>query len=569
MMLNNPKRHPASWWRFLCVVSGVCLFLLALSAQQGDRPATRKIEIVHADFTEFAASIDSNAWRLKGAVQFFHEGVTMNCDSAWWYRTGNTLDAFGNIVISKPEGTDQVVITGDFLRYNGETRLSEIWGNVVMNDQDMEMTTDHVYYDMASEVCYYLSGAHIRNLDNTLYSIKGHFHRLRQKFYFKQDVVMHSPDYDINTDTLVYDVHSALAEFAGPTHIVSPQKDTIYCELGWYDRTDTIAFFHRNAWMKSGSNQLFADTLFFDKTAGIGEAFHDVCMTDTVNGLIISGQYGYYDSRERYTYVTDSTLLIMTGEQDSLFMHGDTLYTFVDTAGIRTVEVYNGVRFYSRDLQGKCDSLAYATSDSVIRLFFDPVVWGQSNQMSSETIEVEMADNSPRQINLKRGALMISPEDSLGFNQLKGRNITGYFRGNRNLYKILAKEDAEAVFFAKDGPDYIGVNRAKSTDIRILLTDDRKFDEVMFIGATSGKLFPIEKMPGGDDLKLQGFVWREDVRPRDRFDIYRGRQAATGSAAVQARRKAMMVDGMIFTEPDEDAVPDSVLTEMPPVEPAD
>ena len=545
------NRRSGRLWRFVggCLLAAV--LSVAATAQQraeAGRTETKRIEIVHADRTEYAARVDSNAWRLKGHVQFFHEGVTMNCDSAWWYRSSNTMDAFGNIVISKPEGLDQVVITGDFLRYSSDRREAEIWDNVVMTDKDMEMRTDHVYYDMASDVAYYLTGADIRNGETTLRSVRGRFHRPARRFFFKQNVEMHSPDYDIYTDTLLYNVALSLAEFAGPTDIASPGRDSIYCEDGWYNTNDTIAFFHREARMKSGSNTIYADTLFFDKVAGIGEAFHNVRLVDTVNNLTIKGHYGFYDSRAGYTYVTDSTLMIMGGENDSLYMHGDTLYTFTEAEDIRTVLVYNGVKFYSRELQGKCDSLSYSTADSVIRLYYDPVVWGQMNQLTAETIELETVGNEASQINLVRGAVIASPEDSLGFNQLKGRNITGYFKPGNYLYKVMAKEDAEAVFFAKDGAEYIGMNMAKSTDIRIMLTVDRKFDEIMFIGSTTGRLYPIDRLPGKEAMTLPGFVWRADERPRRIGDIFRTYQAASGSAAVKARRKAMMVDGMISFE---------------------
>ncbi|MCR5714033.1 MAG: hypothetical protein K6F98_03760 [Bacteroidales bacterium] len=545
------KRQSGRSGRFVAVCLLAAVLSLAVAAQQRTgtgRAETKKIEIVHADKTEFAARVDSNAWRLKGHVQFFHEGVTMNCDSAWWYRSSNTMDAFGNIVISKPEGLDQVVVTGDFLRYSGDRREAEIWDNVVMTDKEMEMRTDHVYYDMAADVAYYLTGADIRNGETTLSSVRGRFYRPSRRFFFKQNVEMHSPDYDIYTDTLLYNVALSLAEFAGPTDIASPGRDSIYCEDGWYNTNDTIAFFHKEARMKSGSNTIYADTLFFDKVAGIGEAFHNVRMIDTINNLTIKGHYGYYDSGAGYTYVTDSTLMIMGSENDSLYLHGDTLYTYVNAEDVRTVLVYNGVKFFSRELQGKCDSLSYSTADSVIRLYYDPVVWGQQNQLTAETIELETAGNEARQINLVRGAVIASPEDSLGFNQLKGRNITGYFKPGNYLYKVMAKEDAEAVFFAKDGTEYIGMNMAKSNDIRIMLTADRKFDEIMFIGSPSGRLYPIEKLPGKEAMSLPGFVWRADERPRRRDDIYHTYQAASGSAAVKARRKAMMVDGMISFE---------------------
>ena len=534
------------------------LFLLFLQvsvcagafAQQGPR----LINIRHANSTEYAKAIAPDAYRLIGEVEFEHDGVVMRCDSAWWFKTSNIMDAFENVFITKVEGTNNVVVTADHLQYRGNEKMAELYGHVVLDDRLATLRTDRLYYDLNTNVCYYMSWAEIVNKGSTMTSQKGYYHRNDFQFYFQRKVELLSPDYKIFTDTLQYNTKSTLADFVGPTHIITqPSLDSIYCERGWYNTHDTVALFRRKAWLKSGSSKIFADTLYFDKIHGVGKAQSNVRITDEKNPAIITGDFGHYNNFTQSSYVTGRAQLILVGEKDSLFLHADTLHSDVilpppvtdslgnvvvsmktgaggnivvsklhgpDSLQYRLVRGFPNVRFYSLDLQGKCDSIAYSTQDSVIRMFKEPVLWGQSNQMSAERIELLFYKQKIHRLNLLRAAFVISREDSLGYNQLKGRNITGFFRGEQDLYKIESYDGSNFVYFAKDQKDYLGLNIGTSVKVSILM-NDQDFDRVTLIGAPDGILYPMEQLPTESKRLLTGFSWLEKFRPLSKEDIFR------------------------------------------------
>ncbi|MBK7855862.1 MAG: hypothetical protein IPJ79_14120 [Bacteroidetes bacterium] len=132
----------------------------------------------------------------------------------------------------------------------------------------------------------------------------------------------------------------------------------------------------KNAWLKSKEQKLWGDSLLYDRKNGIGRAFGNVNIKDSVQKVIISGDTGYYDELKQKSFVTGKTLLTQLLDDDSLFMHADTLFATNDTVSKnKTYFAYHSVKLFKSDLQGACDSLVYNSSDSTVRLFSLPILW--------------------------------------------------------------------------------------------------------------------------------------------------------------------------------------------------
>ena len=506
-MILGLLRYLVSRLVFFCVF---LFFSYSVSAQE-----TRKIEITRYNSFEFAARIAPDAQRVIGDVEFLHEDMTMTCDSAYLYSNSNTLDAFGNVHITNTEGS--VTIDGDFGKYNGNTRFAEIWDNVVLVDSNAVMKTQHLYYDLKTNIAYYNVGGEIISKSNdSLESKLGYYHRNIDMFYFKTDVVLISPEYVITTDTLDYNVKTEIAYFVGPTFITNIENDTIYCERGWYNTNDSVAFFRRNAWIKSGTTTIHADTLYYDNQKGDGEAFSNISIVDTTNNIILKGHKGKFNNPEEWAWITNRALLVMTGKEDSLFMHADTLRSVVDTAGHKIMKAYNRVRFFSYDMQGKCDSLIVSLQDTVIHMFRNPILWAQENQLMGDKIEIETYDEKPKRLNLINRGFIVQ-EDLAGFNQIKGRRIEGLFQDGE-LYRVNGFNDSETVYFLYDGPELTGANRIKSVNM-VIFIEDRKTQQVKHYTNIEGDMIPPHEFDP-TELTLLGFKWLIDLRPIDKDDIY-------------------------------------------------
>jgi hypothetical protein len=169
-------------------------------------------------------------------------------------------------------------------------------------------------------------------------------------------------------------------------------------------------------------------------------------------------------------------------------------------------------------MQGKCDSLVYTFQDSLIRLFNDPILWSDENQLSAEYIEIKMHDGKAEQLEMKNMAFIISQEDTTKFNQIKGKNMTGYFENNQ-LSFVDVREDGQTVYYVKeDNGNYIGVNKAESDNIRIYL-EDKAVKKITFLKKTKATLYPLDQAKE-DELRLNGFNWRSTIRPKNIEEIF-------------------------------------------------
>jgi lipopolysaccharide export system protein LptA len=468
-----------------------------------------------ANTTEVDAKLGKDTRRLLGNVIFEHEGAKMYCDSAYFYSKRNSLDAFNNVYINQG---DTVHLYGDHLFYDGNTKIAQVRSNVKLINQETTLTTDALDYDIAEGVGYYTNHADIINKDNNLESRIGHYYTRTKMFDFQDSVVVVNPDYTIYSDRMKYNTKTRVTFFSGPTEIIG-DSSYIYCEKGWYNTVTDISQLNQNAIVKNTKQTIKGDSLYYEKHTGYGRAFKNVEIIDIEQNIILKGNSCVYYEQADYARITDEALFIQVTSEDSLYMHADTLLSEVDTAGTKFIKAYYGVRLYKSNLQGKCDSMAYSMADSVIRLYDSPVLWSDENQISAEYIEIQTEKRQAKTMYLQRAAFIISKEDTTKYNQIKGKNMTCYFRRNE-IYRIDVNGNGQTVYYPPDDKgEIIGANKAECSDMVIVLKNS-KVNDITFLKKPEGILHPIESAPV-NELILKGFQWLEELRPLDREDIFR------------------------------------------------
>ncbi|MFM7176084.1 MAG: OstA-like protein, partial [Bacteroidota bacterium] len=345
---------------------------------------TSQIEIVNADVFQGDESIGKGVSLLKGNVAFKHRGALMYCDSAYLYQESNSLDAFGKVRIIQG---DTLRLNGDTLRYDGNSGLAVITGKVTLVDRKMNLSSSKLTYDMPADKAFYLDKGVLKDNENTLTSIRGFYLAKESKVFFSDSVLLVNPKYKVIADSLSYLTKTSTAVFTGPTRIVSTGSDStwIYCENGYYDTKQSKSKFFKPNRVVSRTRSLSGDTLDFDNNTRVGKAFGRVMIADTSRSVVISGDKGFSDDKSRTAFVTGNAELMRTFTKDTLFLHADTLYAKEDTlAGVSSWTAYRGVRFFTSDLKGVCDSLSYTTPDSIMRMHVAPVLWNDSNQVTAE-----------------------------------------------------------------------------------------------------------------------------------------------------------------------------------------
>ena len=493
----------------------ISVVILVVSATMLAQQPTM-VRLVKADRGSHDAKIDKEAQFLAGNVRFRHGGVVLDCDSAVQRRNSNAFDAFGNIHIIQG---DTLHIYGDKLYYDGAKRLAKLRNNVKMVNQETTLTTDYFDYNMIAKIGYYFNHGTVTDINNKLESLRGYYFTQSRDAYFKDSVKVTTKDYTIYSDTLKYNTHSEDVTILGPTRIVN-DSSLLYSEDGIYRTKSGFAQLNKNSYMESGTKRLWGDTLIYDQNQGQVNAYQYVKLEDKAQGIAITGKKGIYNELTQFSQVTDSAVLQIYEAIDTLFLHADTLVFEPDTANptSQIMKAYNSVRFFRFDIQGKCDSLAYSLTDSVIKMYNDPVLWALFNQLTGDEIKIHSVNSKLDHIELNKNGFIASMEDTAHFNQVKGKIVTGYFRNN-NLDHIFVDGNAETIYFPKDNATIIGCNKAMSSYLTIYM-DKNLVDKVVMKPTVTGTFSPIKQLTR-ENTRLKGFEWRSKIRPISRLDIFR------------------------------------------------
>jgi lipopolysaccharide export system protein LptA len=265
---------------------------------------------------------------------------------------------------------------------------------------------------------------------------------------------------------------------------------------------------------------LLGDSLYYERNNGIGKALGHIWLMDSTQKIITTGNYAYYREKPQYALVTDSAVLMQYSDTDTLHIHADTLISVVtDTVkNDRKIRAFRHVKIFKPDLQGKCDSLTYLTSDSTMRLYNKPVLWSGENQLSSEYIELHMANKKLNSMILFNNAFAASKEDTGKYNQIKGKKMTGFFKDNK-LFKVNVSGNGQTLFHAKENEIIIGINKAVCSDI-IIYINNNKIQKTIFLTQPDATFFPLSKTPP-EDRSLRDFKWYEKSRPLTKNDIFK------------------------------------------------
>jgi lipopolysaccharide export system protein LptA len=488
------------------------LILLPVSVFAQD---TTKIWLEDARFWKFDKDINPDYQRIIGDVVLRHDSIVLYCDSAFLNNTKNNVIAFGNVHVKI---SDTLNIFGDSLKYNGNTKIARIRGNVKLVDNETILTTDTLVFDRNTQIAQYDNWGKIVEGKNVLVSKHGYYYTAKKEFFYKEKVILMNPGNVMRSDTLMYNTLTHVAYFFGPSHIKGIE-DSIYCENGWYNTAKNIARFRKKGEIYHKEQILNGDSIYYERETGFGQVFNNANIIDTLNKIIISGNFGEIQRRRGFAFMTDRAVAKLIDKKDTLFMHADTIRATFDTnQSVKNIYCFYKVKFFRMDLQGMSDSLTWHSMDSSLTLFKNPVLWSDKNQLTADTIILRMRNNQADSMIMRNSAFIISKDDTNKFNQIKGRDMIGYFINN-DLYKIRVIGNAETIYFAREEDrTMIGINKALSSNMLIFL-EKNQLKSITYIGQPTAILYP-EKQISTYDMFLRDFKWIEGKRPLTKNDIF-------------------------------------------------
>ena len=515
--------------RTIFLAINVLLFCLTVNAQQNSKTF---VHIEHADHQVYDESFGKNVERLVGNVVLRHDSTYFYSDSAHFNEKTRYFDGYGNVHIKVNDTTD---IYSDKCKYSGDTKFAELFDNVILKDDSTTLKTNYMTYDRNKHLATYPRRGSITRNDKNLVSHKGYYRDDIQTAYFRTDVVVTTPHSRMLTDTLEYRIKDEKMFFFGPTTIYYDDY-VLEGNYGWYDAKNDIAYLDRRATLSNKGYSITADTMVYKRKIEYAQAKSNVFVHDTVNKAILEGNYSEMWKKLGKTFVTDSARMRYYGDRDTLYQHSDTLFFFMDTLTNKAERIlsYYNVRFYRNDIQGKCDSLSYLVSDSTAKMRGNPMIWAENSQLRGDSINIVIANKAIDSVLLYPNGFIIQKDTIEGFNQIKGKVMTAYFKKNE-LDHVYDDGNAETVYWLReeDG-SMIGINVSQSVAMDIKIRKNQ-IVRIKYFKKTTETLYPKEKLKPGAEI-LKGFEWREELRPTGPTDIFR-KETKVVEENVKGRRK--------------------------------
>ena len=521
------------------VLKSIYLLLISLVISFWNTQAQeqKKIQIEYSGFLTFNEAEYPGAKILtrddSQQIHIVHESINMWCDKAYYYTTENFIEAYGQVKMIQG---DTIHMDSKYVEYSGITKLAFASGDVVLKDPNSTITTDTLYFDREKQQAFYRNGGTVvKDTSGTITSKIGLYYMNLKKYQFVTDVVLVNPDATIKSNYFDFYSDTGQAYLFGPSTITTKESET-YCEKGYYDTKTKIGYAMKHAKINYDNRIIEGDSLYFDNNQNFASATNNIKVTDTLNHSIVKGHYAEVFKEKDSVFITKRALAITVQENDSIYMHADTLMV-TGKPEKRITRAFRNVRLYKSDMSGKADSvhvnhekgltqlinISKLSSTDAFATKRRPILWNIGNQMTGDTIHLLSNPETEKLDSLLvfKNAFLIS-QDTLkaGFNQISGQRLVGLFNEENNLKTVDIIKNAESIYyFRNDLNELVGIDKAKSGSIKIFL-DKKTIEEVKKINQIDGKIYPESEFPNKETL-LKGFDWREEERLTSIEDLFK------------------------------------------------
>jgi lipopolysaccharide export system protein LptA len=491
-----------------------CLLLLSFNSVLAQAP--KKIIVEHSDFADVNQTEIPDAFLLTGNVRVNHDGVVLTCNKAYFFQKENYIKAFGNVQLVQG---DTLYLNSKYAEYNGNLKQAFATGNPVMSSPESTVVTDTINFNRNSQEVYYNSPGTITNKENTLKSKSGRYYVKEKKFQFLTAVTITNPKYVIKSNHLDYFSNSGHSYLLGPSTITS-DANYIYTEKGFYDTKKNVAHFLNKSYIKYNDRLIKGDSLYYDRKREFASATRNVKITDSVNRGVVRGNYAEMYKLKDSMFVTKRAVAVNFVENDSVYIHGKRLLV-TGKEDNRILRAFNNVRFYKKDMSGKCDSIHSSAKTALTKLIGNPILWNGENQITGDLMHLIGESKTQKIDSLKvlNNTFLVS-KDTLGtgYNQVKGQNLFGKFIEG-NLHDVDIIKNTEVIYYMRnDAHELIGINKNVSSKINIVF-DKKEIETITFFKQVDGDIYPEKDLPE-NARKLRGLVWRGDERIKSKDDIF-------------------------------------------------
>ena len=211
---------------------------------------------------------------------------------------------------------------------------------------------------------------------------------------------------------------------------------------------------------------------------------------------------------------SDSTL-VDTTMRDSMRIDSTTLERpFPADSSYKMIKAYRNVRMYRSDTQLVCDSLVALNTDSIIRLYREPILWSESNQVTSDSMAIHTFNQNIRKAHFMGNPIMGVEIDTMYYNQVKGKEMIALFSDGK-VYRNDVNGNAQTIYYLQDDEnttDVTALMYIESAGISFYF-DEGEIDKIAYKQNPEYVIYPMSMIPETQKRIFDNFEWHSDKRP--------------------------------------------------------
>jgi len=341
-MKGHPKRTRGSLSEGQTLIYACILALLGLFLSQGAFSQSRVggipfrtpgsdsikvVQILNAQSYHSETKPDSSQLTyLVGDVKIRQENTIIMCDSMILDPKNNFIESFGHVHINDNDSTN---IYSDYMKYEVDKKIVHFQKNVKLTDGKGELTTQELQYDLNQKVGTYDHGGRINNKGSILTSERGIYYETTKDVYFRDNVVLRDPQYDLSADSLEYNTATQRSTFITETFIQfkDSTRRTVHTREGYYDLPTHKAYFGKRSVITDGGQKLVGDSVNIDDSTGISTAVGNARYADSVQGVVIVAGRMFNNKKKNFFLATEKPIMILKQDKDSIYVAADTFFS--------------------------------------------------------------------------------------------------------------------------------------------------------------------------------------------------------------------------------------------------
>ncbi len=305
---------------------------------------------------------------------------------------------------------------------------------------------------------------------------------------------------------------------------LTDQQVLLKSQKGLYLSDVKTAYFSEKVSLKDTANLIFSDSLVYFRNDARAIVLGNVVVTNPADNIVITGGYGEHFTNEKRSFITENAVLTKidtasSGTIDTLVIRAKRMDAFRSQSDtLPRIDITDSVRIRRGTLRSRSNRARYLLKKKMILLYENPIVWYENNQLTGDSIVVELREEGRRnridKMFIYRRAFLAS-KDSLDksgkkFNQISGDEMVIVFNDHSQIERADVFKQSRSLYYTFDDGKPKGANLTSGDEITVYFQNNQ-IQSITFRGAIEGAQYPERLIQRVQNLP--NFQWRESEKP--------------------------------------------------------